>query len=180
MRASTRVRKLNLDDAEAWASLRREALEAHPLVFGASIPDNPSLLAESVRSRLTASEESTVLGAFDCDAIVGIVGIVRNAGSKERHKSLLWGMYVTPTKRRSGVGELLLRAAIEQARSWRGVELVHLAVSEAAADARKLYERLGFQEWGREPRALCWDGRFADESHMVLDLRDRALNEELL
>jgi RimJ/RimL family protein N-acetyltransferase len=52
------------------------------------------------------------------------------------------------------------------------VELVHLAVSEVAGDARKLYESLGFQEWGREPRALYWDGRYADESHMVLDLRD--------
>jgi len=35
----------------------------------------------------------------------------------------------------------------------RKLQLVHLAVSEVATDARNLYERLGFQEWGREPRA---------------------------
>lgn len=61
--------------------------------------------------------------------------------------------------------------AIQQSRSWAGVEQVHLAVSEVAQEARRLYERNGFQEWGREPRALCWEGRCADESHMVLDLR---------
>ena len=55
----------------------------------------------------------------------------------------------------------------------RKLQLVHLAVSEIATDARNLYDRLGFQEWGREPRALFSAGRFADESHMVLDLRDR-------
>jgi RimJ/RimL family protein N-acetyltransferase len=170
METSSLVRKLNPDDAEAWASLRHEALLAHPLAFGASVPDDLSSLVDSVRPRLAASEESAVFGAFDNDDLVGIVGIVRNTG-KERHKALIWGMYVTPAKRRHGLGELLLRAAIEQTRSWPGVELVHLSVSEFAGDARKLYERMGFQVWGREPRALFWDGRFADESHMVLDLR---------
>src|SRR5215510_7574032 len=43
--------------------------------------------------------------------------------------------------------------------------------SEVAGGARSLYERNGFKEWGREPRALCWAGQCADESHMVLDFR---------
>jgi GNAT superfamily N-acetyltransferase len=81
-------------------------------------------------------------------------------------------MYVTAGRRRNGAGDMLLRAAIQQARSWTGVEQVHLAVSEVAQEARRLYERNGFQEWGREPLALCWEGRCADESHMVLDLRE--------
>lgn len=170
---STQVRLLHKDDAEAWALVRREALEAHPLAFGASVPEELSALAEAVRPRLSPNDESAVFGAFDGDSLIGIVGIVRNAGIKERHKSLIWGMYVTARSRRRGVGALLVRAAIEQARSWPGVELVHLAVSETAADAKRLYERLGFQEWGREPRALVWGGRFADELHMVLDLCDR-------
>jgi RimJ/RimL family protein N-acetyltransferase len=165
------VRRLCPDDAEAWAVLRREALEAHPLAFGASVPDDPKLLVESGRTRLAPGGESTVFGAFIDVSLVGIVGIVRNAGRKERHKSQIWGMYVTAGSRRTGAGQMLLRAAIEQARSWTGVEQVHLAVSEVATEARRLYERNGFQAWGREPRALSLDGRYADESHMILDLR---------
>lgn len=165
-----KVRKLDSDDAEAWAALRREALEAHPLAFGASIPDDPTLLVEFIRTRLASSEESTVFGAFIDVSLVGIIGVLRNTGRKERHKALIWGMYVTAGSRQMGAGEMLLLAAIEQARSWVGVKQVHLAVSEVAIEARRLYERNGFQAWGREPRALCLDGRCADETHMVLDL----------
>jgi len=173
MTAPTHVRRLNQDDAETWALLRREALEAHPFAFASSVPEDSSVLEETVRPRLSSIDESAVFGAFDGDILIGIAGIVRNEGGKERHKSLIWGMYVTAGSRRRGVGELLMRSAIEQARSWPGVELVHLAVSETAVDARRLYERLGFREWGREPRCLYWNGRFADEVHMVLDLSDR-------
>jgi GNAT superfamily N-acetyltransferase len=165
------VRKLDRDDAEAWASLRQEALEAHPLVFSATIPEDPKALVESFLARLTSDEESAVFGAFIGGSLIGIVGIRRNPGGKERHKASIWGMYVTAGSRRNGVGVALLRAAIREARSWAGVEQIRLAVSEVAEGARKLYEGNGFQEWGREPRALCWEGRWADESHMVLDLR---------
>jgi RimJ/RimL family protein N-acetyltransferase len=165
------VRKLDSDDAAAWASLRQEALKAHPLAFGATIPEDPKTLVEYFLARLTSSEESAVFGAFIGDSLIGIVGIRRNPGDKERHKALIWGMYVTTGSRRKGVGEMLLRTAILQARSWAGVEQAQLAVSEVAEGARRLYEKNGFQEWGREPRALCWEGRWADESHMVLDLR---------
>ena len=166
------IRKLDRDDAEAWAALRREALEAHPLAFGASMPEDPQRLVEFILPQLTASEESAVFGAFIGGALIGSVGIRRNAGAKERHKALIWGMYVTVGSRRHGAGALLLRSAIQQARSWAGVEQIHLAVSEAAEEARRLYDRNGFHAWGREPRALCWKGRCADERHMVLDLRE--------
>jgi len=165
------VRKLDRDDAEAWALLRQEALEAHPLAFGATIPEDPKTLVESFLTRLTSNGESAVFGAFIDDSLIGIAGVRRNPGGKERHKASIWGMYVTAGSRRKGVGDLLLRTAIRQARSWAGVEQVRLAVSEVAEGARRLYERNGFQEWGREPRALRWEGRWADESHMVLDLR---------
>jgi ribosomal protein S18 acetylase RimI-like enzyme len=167
------VRKLNFEDAATWASLRQEALETHPLVFGASVPDDPKNLIDFVRTRLGTDEDSVVFGAFVGASMVGMVGIVRNSRPKERHKSALWGMYVTSGSRRDGAGERLLRAAIQQAQSWTGVEQVQLSVTNIAKDARRMYERNGFREWGREPRALCWEGSYVDESYMVLDIAKR-------
>ena len=168
MSTTVEIRRLVPEDAKLWATLRWEALESHPLAFGASVPEDLATLAQSLRSRM--SEESVVFGAFSHDFLVGIVGIVRNAGLKERHKSLIWGMYVTAGIRQHGVGERLLRAAIEHARTWKGVRQVHLSVSDEADTAKRLYEKVGFKEWGREPRALCWEGRYADETHMILNL----------
>ena len=53
-----------------------------------------------------------------------------------------------------------------------GVEQVHLSVSEAPDSAKALYARAGFVAWGREPRALRWQGAAVDETHMMLDLRE--------
>jgi RimJ/RimL family protein N-acetyltransferase len=166
------IRKLGRDDVHAWASLRREALEAHPLSFGASPPDDPRILVEFALARIAASDESAVLGAFIGGSMVGMVGILRKTREKERHKALLWGMYVTQARRRNGAGAMLLRAAIQHGKSWAGVDQIHLAVTEVSQDARRVYERHGFREWGREPRALCWEGRCTDSVHMVLELRE--------
>lgn len=99
------IRKLNPDDAEAWASVRLEALNAHPLAFSSSVPENTATMLESIRPRLAPGNESAVFGAFTGESLIGIAGIVRNAGLKERHKSLIWGMYVAAESRRVGVGE---------------------------------------------------------------------------
>jgi GNAT superfamily N-acetyltransferase len=165
------VRRLDRGDAEAWAALRREALVSHPLAFGASIPDDPKFLVEFILARLDSTTESAVFGAFANKSMVGIVGIRRDLGKKERHKSSIWGMYVTAGNRRGGIGKMLLHTAIQQARSYLGVEQIHLSVSDVATDARKLYEKNGFQSWGREPRALYWQGCYADETHMILKLQ---------
>src|SRR5262249_42481419 len=149
----------------AVVALRREALALHPLAFSASPPDDPELLSESFRSLLALPEESAIFGAFVADTLVGMVGVVRNKGAKERHKALIWGMYVRAQNRRTGAGESLLRAAIHQAQSWPGVEQVQLSVTEMAGEARRLYNRNGFHEWGREPRALCWQGRYVADTH---------------
>jgi ribosomal protein S18 acetylase RimI-like enzyme len=171
MAKESNVRKLKQSDAESWTFLRAEALEAHPLAFSSILPKEPRDLLDSIRERLMA-DESTVLGAFVDDLIIGTVGIRRNSGKKERHKAYVWGMYVRPGHRRNGAGRNLLSSAIRQAHAWNGVEQIHLSVSEVAQEAKNLYESSGFVEWGREPRSICWGSRYADEIHMILDLHN--------
>jgi len=168
------IRMLNPGDARAWAELRLEALETHPLAFGASLPGEFNDLVESARDRLKVSEDSAAFGAFVDNTLVGTVGIRREHGAKERHKCLLLAMYVRSENRRTGVGESLLRSAIRHARSWEGVEQVLLVVNDVALDAKRLYERLGFRTWGIEPRSLNWKGDYTNAVHMIFDLREGA------
>lgn len=164
------IRRLRAEDADAFVALRREALETEPLAFGASVDDDVGLVRKSVRTFLDDREEQAVFGQFDGVALVGMVGLVRQSKVKQRHKATIWGMYVAPRGRSKGVGRALLEAAIEHARGW-GLDQVHLSVTEAHPHAKQLYETAGFRPWGQEPRSLLWEGRYADEHHLVLEFR---------
>jgi len=165
-----KVRTLEPADASAAIALRREALSSFPLAFGASLEDDRGLSLEFMRSSLADVASSAVLGAFEGEALVGMVGIVRLEKLKSRHRAMIWGMFVTPKARRRGVGAALLGSAIDRARSWPGVIQVQLSVFETAEEAHRLYRLAGFREWGVEPRAIQWEGRFVAEHHLVLEL----------
>ena len=167
------IRRLGAADAAALVALRREALETEPLAFGASPADDVGLVVESVRGFLGDHETQAVFGQFDGADTVGMIGLFKAHKAKQRHKATIWGMYVTPRVRNQGVGRGLLEAAIGHARGW-GLDQLQLSVTEAAPAARRLYEAAGFRLWGREPRALHWNGRFVDEYHFVLHFGESA------
>ena len=74
-----------------------------------------------------------------------------------------------------GIGGLLLRAVIQEARQAIGLEQITLEVSSANDQAIRLYERAGFQPCGVRPHAIkLIDGpgqvRYFDRLAMVLIL----------
>jgi ribosomal protein S18 acetylase RimI-like enzyme len=170
MRMYPKIRRLRPEDGEALVALRREALESHPLAFGSAVGEDRGLSLELVRASLADPDEQAVFGCFEGDHLAGMVGVRRDSGVKRRHRTYIWGMYVAPGARGKGAGRALLEAAVEQARAWPGIGQVRLSVTDPAIAAWKLYESVGFQAWGREPRALQWEGRFVDEIHLVLGL----------
>ena len=167
--AQLEIRLLTPDDTEAFVRLRREALECEPFAFMASIEDDRGLDVAFVQQSLADTDRRVVFGAFTPD-LIGIVGIYRDQHRKAAHKSHVWGMFVQPEYRQSGVGGSLLSAAIRHALGMFEVSQIHLGVSETAEAARRLYERYGFKLWGTEPRAICYKGRLVAEHHLVLIL----------
>lgn len=166
---SDAVRSLGEADAEAFFALRQEALREAPLAFLASPEDDLASSVEAACAILRGETGVTVFGAFD-GQLVGMAGLYRERLLKAAHKVNLWGFYVRSSARRQGLGRRLLEAALENARTMAGVTSIRLSVSETAPAAKALYEQAGFQVWGREPEALCHDGRTVAEEHMVLTL----------
>ena len=163
------IRPLRNADAESYVTLRRQGLLEAPLAFGASPEDDIAASAEAVRDRIRQGPEWVILGAFQ-DGLIGAVGLRRDRSVKASHKAHVWGMYVAPGQRGRGVGAELLQAALEHARGLPGVSWVHLAVTSAAPEAWRLYERAGFEVWGTEPEALRHEGRAVVEYHLALPL----------
>jgi ribosomal protein S18 acetylase RimI-like enzyme len=163
------IRKLGAEDAEAYLELRRRALLDAPAAFAASPEDDLIATVELFREQLQRAPDSVVIGAFG-EQLVGMVGLYRDRHRKSAHTLHLWGMYVAPEQRRSGIGAQLLATALEHASTVPGVEWVRLSVSDAAPGAQRLYERAGFRVWGSEPDALRVGAEALVEHHMALRL----------
>jgi ribosomal protein S18 acetylase RimI-like enzyme len=91
-------------------------------------------------------------------------------GPKVRHKGRVWGVYVTASNRGKGLGRDLMREILERVARIEGLDQIHLSVTETQAVALKLYRSLGFETFGREPRALKIGDRMMDEDYMILRL----------
>ncbi|MDA1265330.1 MAG: GNAT family N-acetyltransferase [Planctomycetota bacterium] len=167
---TTEIRRLTPDDAAAWFALRREMLLDTPESFLASPSDDSASSVEVVRERLSQGADSAIVGAFEGAHLVGAIGVMREPREKTSHRIWIWGVYVQPQARGGGIAGRMLVAAIEHARSLPAALQLCLSVSADAPAALRVYERAGFRQWGREPRALLVDGRIHDELHLSLPL----------
>jgi RimJ/RimL family protein N-acetyltransferase len=165
------LRFLNRNDASAYSTIRLEALECEPEAFGASAEEHRAMTLDDIVARLSSDPANNfVVGAFLGERLVGTAGFWRNKGLKERHRGMVWGVYVTREQRGKQVGTNMLRMLLERATSVEGIEQIKLAVATNQAAALKLYRSFGFESFGVERRALKVGDRYVDEEHMVLYL----------
>lgn len=163
--ADIQIRRLIPADAALYRDIRLAGLRDSPEAFGSTFGRENTQPLAWFCDRLRASR---VFGAFRSTALWGIAGFAIREGEKERHKGLLWGMYVRSDARNAGVGRQLVEAVIDHARDH--VEVIQLSVVSGNERARRLYARLGFVEYGVEKNSLKQDGRYYDEILMALDL----------
>lgn len=163
--------KLCLDDAERYQALRREMLEDSPWAFLGSIGDDGAEDTALMRRRL--SDPENVILAIEHEGgedLASVAGVRRIERLKMRHYASIWGVYTTPSHRRRGHSRALLDAAVALTRTWGGVEMINIAVSVNSPGALRLYESLGFVQWGREPRVIRIGDSTYDEIHLAMDL----------
>ena len=167
--AEAELRRLTEADAERFWALRLRALREHPEAFGRSYEEERATPISEVRTRVPSPPDGFVLGAWRDDELVGTVGLRRMAPEKQRHKAVLWGVYVAPKARGLGVARRLLAAAVADARELPGLEQIQLTVGSRSPAARRLYASLGFAPFGLEQHAVkLGPGGYIDEEHMVL------------
>lgn len=157
--------KLTAADAAAFQALRLEGLANHPSEFGAALEEEADLTLDDVARRLDAS---LIYGAFVDGQLRAIAGFRRPERIKKRHKGELFGVYVSREARGRGLGEVIVRHVISKAKTE--VQQLLVTVVSGNLAAKRLYAKLGFETYGREPRALKVGDRYFDQTHMVLIL----------
>lgn len=166
------IRLLSSDDAPEYWRLRLEALEGDPQAFSSSAEEHRSLSLDEIRRRIGGgNQEQFMMGAFEDRRLLGTAGFYREEGLKTRHKGRIWGVYVTPRRRRTGLARQILQIVLSRAAAIDGIDQVLLSVASSQLAARHLYASMGFQSWGCEPRALRIGSQFIDEEYMILRLK---------
>ncbi|UIX35208.1 GNAT family N-acetyltransferase [Streptomyces sp. GQFP] len=113
------------------------------------------------------------------DHLVAVTGDGRTVGyvrlarptplASNAHVRQIQGLAVADEARGMGVGRLLIRAAVAEARS-RGALRLSLRVLGHNTPARRLYESEGFVVEGIQPREFLLDGEFVDDVLMGREL----------
>lgn len=159
-------RTLSSQDVAEFQRVRLEALRESPTAFSSSYEEERDRDLTKVAERMAPDELGLIFGAFDGKRLVGLAGFRREAGLKRKHKGFIWGMYVAPSYRRSGIGRQLIERVVSHAATLPGLRRINLGVNAANAPAIALYEATGFKSYGVERGFLIVDGVEQDEIHM--------------
>jgi len=166
------IRRLTPADAEVFQELRLAALQDCPTAFGSSYDEEREFSRAFIEDRLAARPDRGSFGAFEGAELVGLIALGRERQRKLEHKALIWGMYVAPKARGSGIGRALLHAALALAGSVHGIRQVNLCVNADNSTAIRLYQSAGFKVFGHERGAMLVEGELHDELHMCLHLSE--------
>jgi ribosomal protein S18 acetylase RimI-like enzyme len=135
------------------------------------VEDEEKLPLPEMARRIEPTVRSWVLGAFDDGAALrGLMGWYRERGAKNEHRSMIWGAYVQPSYRRSGIGAALLSTLLHRVRAVPDLHQVQLHVGSENLAAKALYAQFGFRFVALHPASLRVDERFIDEELWVLPL----------
>ena len=99
-------------------------------------------------------------------AVVGWCDVLPVRGEARAHVGAL-GIALIPSARHLGIGRRLMQSAVDKA--WEvGLSRIELDVRIDNANAKALYERMGFEVEGVHRRAFLIDGEFFDSYSMAL------------
>jgi RimJ/RimL family protein N-acetyltransferase len=166
------IRATQAADVAALRELRLDALRRNPLAFTADLDEweaRPMEWWADLARRGAGDGAQAVFVADRSGELVGMTGIGALKPPKQAHAGWVWGVYVIENARGRGVGERLLRAAIDWARR-KGLLVIRLGVAEGNDSAYRCYERCGFVTYGVEPLSIRWEGKLYDERLMGLRL----------
>ncbi|WP_130871896.1 GNAT family N-acetyltransferase [Pseudomonas bubulae] len=152
-------------NAKAYRQLMLEAYAQHPEAFVSSITQREKLPLSWWEAKLD-DELSALFGAFVDSRLVGIVGLAFEPWEDARHKTTLFGLYVSQAFRGQGLGEHLVQAVVSLAEQEPETKVIELTVSVNSDAALALYQRCGFAQSGLEDCAIRVGEAYYDRVHM--------------
>jgi len=167
------IRELTKADAGNYLGLRLQSEEEFPEFVGFNAERELGAGQSGLAALLAAyaSEGTVVWGAFEDNHLLGVVVLSRRLSPKYRHKAFLWGMYVVPEFRGTGLAQTLMQHTLAWANAHPELVAVSLQVTVSNTRGQKFYQRFGFSIFGTEQRSLLAAGQFHAVHYMGLELK---------
>ena len=160
------IRQLRAADAVVYREIRLEGLRLAPEAFGSSFEEEVDLPIERWRDGLDGS--SPCFAVFANGALAAVATLAPAGNAKAAHKAFIYAVFTRPGFRGRGLSTQLMERLLAEGRKL-GRTSFRLSVSESNDQARRIYERLGFVTYGREPRATVLAGQPIALDLMALD-----------
>jgi ribosomal protein S18 acetylase RimI-like enzyme len=148
--------------------IRLELLQNYPTYFGSSFLEEKSFSDEVWKNRLS-KKTVTYYGMFDQNKLIGIAVVVKNPRSKMAHSATINSVYVRPAYQHKGVAIKLLNRIFKDAHE-SNIEQLTLSVVSSNTSAIKLYNELGFVEYGRHPKSIRYEGKYYEQILMIKEV----------
>lgn len=167
------IRKPNLDEWEAYKTLRLESLKECPTAFASSYEESKDESEEKWKmyiERSLNSQGSVMLSAYDEAKMIGMIVATWEDRMKTKHIAHINGVYVLPEYRGQGVAKKLFEEVLSELKSMNRFRKLSLNVTSRNKIALGFYEKLGFKKSGVLTEELLVDGEYHDTTSMEMFL----------
>ena len=167
------IREITPKDAEAFRELRRASVMQNEGGFASALDEwiSKSLteISEILEDEFT-SPNDFILGAFEQEQLVGMIGFFRPARPKLERHGHIWGTFLLPAYRNKGIAGKLLDELVKRAKQMQGIEQIQLTTLNQYKSSVLLYKSRGFRVFATEKAAVKVGDDVYDELYMQLSL----------
>ena len=163
-------RILKPSESKKYREIRLESLQNAKENFGSTYEESvimPELFFETAIKNEDGYNK--IFGAFDGENIIAICGYRRESSLKTRHRALLVQVYTKPEYRGKKISYELMKFMIEKLFEDETMQQITLGVVSDNHAAIKVYERLGFKEYGLHKNYFKDGDVYRDEKLMMLE-----------
>ncbi len=165
------VRTLTPEDQPSWRSLRLHALDTYPSAFLTTAAEQRARSADQDRAGLARGNWRGLF--LSEDRLIGLAALIPMQHAEAKHRMEVGAIYVHPSYHGTPAAQTLLTRLKSEAKD-KGALQLELLVEASNTRAIQFYERNGFVQYGRQPRAAITDHGTYDDCFFVCFLDDHA------
>lgn len=177
------IRRLTLEDAPAYQTLKLKSLETDPLAFLSSYEREKNYPLSYYQQKIHYATLPPIFGIYGIfsttshvlhatSQLVGLAQLSQEYHPKKHHLANIYDVYIDPTFRHLGHAKKLLTHLIEAAKTYSVLEELQLWCNSRNDKAKNLYTSLGFTLAATRQRAVKEpDGTYQDELQFSLRLK---------